>query len=547
MKQPSPAAHSRLSPFAFLATMLFAVVPALAQDGIQSLALPIADLVLPHAPTPRLPFYTMLGLRNYWYWPTLVPDRTEPEALLEFDSLIHFIGMADASLEEESSATRTESHRLLLRGTAEHLQSFRDLTELLRSEVAATIHIEAAIIRHDGTLLPPAIAATEQADALLSGQTAAWHDRSSTPAHMATYLGDHRAASYLHSYMPEVAEESWQPGPRYDELFDGIGMVAVAHRLAASDDLILQVQFAASQLVTLAPFEGTTKDLPGLQQPVVDATVGSMSGRIQNGGALVFNATAPKEFGGNITVIVRASWTPPTRKAPDHVLILPVSSLVARCCAAPQFAQQERVALAMRSDDSLQQIEEREPLIDESRLMDLITTEIEPDAWDDTARMAFLSGCIVCTGEAALLKKVKAFVVAQQQQLLHTVEVTLHSGSGRITMPALTDHGHGVRHGRETTGIAQLDIEIAKKASIVIPRIVRMFDGIEFGMQTYADNQEIGAQLNWTMRRMDSQPTAKALPPVRILARSHTGAVPEAGLAAGDGPFGKASWQLRLR
>lgn len=538
---------SSLSLIYTLTMALLAAASATAQEPLISKSLSISDLMLPHAVTQRLPFVTMLGLRRYEDWTSLVPAREDPRPAMEDDSLINLIAMTDSSLEEDDVELRTEYNRLFMRGSKAQLQRFTDLVALARNEFAAPITIDAVVIHHDSSLLPPAIVTPEQAAALIEGQEAAWRGMATAPARIATNLGAHRAVSYLHRYDVEVTENRSERIPQQDELFDGVGIVAIAHRMTSGDDLILQTQFAVSHLHALKTHEVLLPNLVELQRPEIDTTAGNMSGRIQNGGALVFNATAPADLGGNVMVVVRATWQPRVNPAPKNLLILPISSLTAPGGMMPQFSHPERIDLALPSNDNELEYFELDPLIDEGSLQERISTEIEPDAWDNTAQMQTMNGLLVATGEPALLKKVRAFVAEQEEQLLQTIEVIYDNGEGRISFPTLSEHGHGVRHGRETTGMATLVIEIATKASEVSPVMTRLFDGVQIGMQPFAIGQDHGARLHWTARRMTGTPKGRILPAIYISSHHHMGAIPESGLTTGIGPLGSETFHLQRR
>jgi hypothetical protein len=190
---------------------------------------------------------------------------------------------------------------------------------------------------------------------------------------------------------------------------------------------------------------------------------------------------------------------------------------------------------------------ELEPLIDDGRLQERISSEIEPDAWDNTAQMQVMNGHLVVTGQPELLKKVRAFVAEQEEQRLQTIEVIYDNGDGRISFPALAEHGHGMRHGRETTGVATLVIEIATKASEVSPLMTRLFDGVQIGIQPFAIDQDNGADLHWTARRMTGAPKGRILPAIYMSSHHHTGAIPESGLTTGTGPLGNETFHLQRR
>ena len=559
MNKPPRAAtlrQSRLTAFAFpfsrlvtvlLATTLLGTAAAVAQGQLQTKSLSIADLTEAHAPAPRLPFFSLLGLRNCEHWPSLIPTRQETRAALEADGLIGAFSLLDDSMENDGVELQTQSGRLFMRGTPEQLQNWEDLVDIARSHFSAAIKFEATVMHHDGKLLPPSVVDPEQAQALLDGHKHTWSSAAASPSGIATYMGHHRSVSYLHTNYAEVSEERWESVPRQDELFDGVGVVAVAHRLSETNDLILRAQFTIGDLVEMRHHKSGLGSQADPQRPVLSVTAANMSGRIKNGGALVFNATAPGGLGGNIMVVVRATWTPAKQNMPDHLMILPVSALTSGIANHPQFARTDRVDLARPPLENLHNDDEREPLLDEGRLQELIMSSVAPDSWDDTAMMQSMDGHMMFRATPATLKKVRAFVAVQERQLLTTIEVVYENGQGRITFPTLTQHGHGVRHGRETTAIASVNVEIAKKASIQVPNVVHLFEGIQFGITPYSASQQLGAQISWTSRRIEGQPEGIALPPIHMTSRTHTGIIPESGLAAGNGPLGNERWSLRRR
>jgi len=535
-----------------LATFTFAILalatPGTAQDPQpqRGRAMAVHDLVGNLAPTPRLPFHTFIGLRHMEHWPSYVPDRQERVPVMESDELIEVLSQVDSTLEQDGTEVHIENGRVHMQGTAEQIQHIGELIGTIRDQFAAPITIDAAVIRHDGELSPPSILDPDQARAMFEGHEAAWRGTATTPQRMATHIGSHRAVSYVHTNTAHISEERFEALQMQDEMFDGVGMVAVAHRLATGTDLVLQAQFAVGKLSSISAFNTGLRDQPDLQRPTLATTAANISGRIRNGGALVFNAKASAASGGNVLVIVRASWTPSKAAVPENLLILPISSLTSPGAAMPSFSNTEHVALAMPDPDNLHNDNEpQEPLLQDDMLAEMLMNTVDPQAWDDGAQLNVFRGHLMVVGKPEMLKKVASFVVSQERQLLQTLEVSYTFGEGRITMPTLADRNHAVRHGVETTAASHSELEIAKKASIQTPVIVRLFDGIEFAVRPYALDKGLGARIDWFARRSESAPQGIGLPPIRLSARHHSGAIPSNGLAAGDGPLGKQAWHVR--
>lgn len=518
-----------------------------AQDDLKSKSISIADLTEMHAPTPRLPFHGLLGLRHCDYWPSFVPATSEHDLALEPDHLIGMFSMLDDAMDEDGAELRIGSGRLFMRAPPKQLQKWSDAVEIARSYFAAPIRFDAAVLHHDGKMLPPSIVDPEQAQALLSGHKPTWSSSASSPSRMATYMGHHRAVSYLHTNEAEISEARWEATPVQEEAFDGVGLVAVGHRLTENHDLVVQTQFAIGKVLEIVQHDSGLGSQPDPQRPILNVTAASMSGRIKNGGALVFNATAPTELGGNVMVVVRATWAPVKQEVPDNLMIAPVSALTSSTGMTPRFHSSERVALARPGDEDLIDDEDRMPLIDHDELHEMITNTIDPDAWDDTAMLQSVQGHMIFRGESGTLKKVAKLIGEQEQQLLETVEVSYQNKWGRITLPTLTQHGHGVRHGIETTGIASLNTEVAVKASIQVPVVVRLFEGVQFGINPFSAGQDLGARMNWKSTRLDGKPEGTSLPTVQITTRTHTGSIPEGGMKTGSSPLGEETWSLRQR
>lgn len=548
---PTPPFRARLLSLATLTlTVLAATSPSFAQDDDQQAtrrrAMAVHDLVASMAPTPRLPFGTFVGLRNLEHWPAYVPDRQEHVPVLESDQLLEILSRIDNTLDQDNTEIHIENGRVLMQGSAKQIQRISELIGTVRDQFAAPITIDAAVIRHDGELSPPAILDPDQARAMFEGHDAAWRGTATTPQRMATHLGSHRAVSYVHSNTAHISEERYEALQVQDEIFDGVGMVAVAHRLATGTDLVLQTQFAVGKLGSITDFNTGLHDQQNLQRPTLTTTAANISGRIKNGGALVFNAKASTASGGNVLVIVRASWTPSKDTPPENLLIMPISSLTSPGAPMPSFSATEHVALAMPNPDNLHNDHEpQEPLLQDDLLAEMLTNVVEPHAWDDTVELHAFGGHMMVVGKPETLKSVASFVTSQERQFLQTLEVTYSFGEGRITMPTLADRNHAVRHGVETTAASHAELEIAKKASIRTPVIVRLFDGIEFSVRPYALDKAMGARIDWFVRRSESAPQGIGLPPIQLTARHHSGTVPSNGLTAGDGPLGKQVWHVR--
>jgi len=527
--------------------------PALAQgDDVKPTPyaiLPVQHLTGYHQPTPALPFHSMVGLQKLETWPFLVEGREDPESLVELDELFELLHLLDRRFAEEADGVMLDArdHRLHMTGTKEHIAETKTLLASLADHLVCEVQIEAVVIRHDGALLPPAIVQAGQARALLEGHTPVWRGKSQTPAGMTTYLGRHTATRYLHTYEAQISEGRQLAVPTFDEAFDGIGLLVAPHRVIQNDDLVVQVQFAVGQLDSVQDHQTGLSKQGDLQRPIVDTTAGCMSGRIPNGGALVFNATAPPALGGNLTIVVRATHTPPKRKLADDIRVLPTSALTAFGGAWPRFHDSERLIGGRHNPHEFFDDEPQSGRFDEDLLQDMLQSNVSPDEWDDTAHAVIRNGRIVLVAEGETQKRAIAFLQMIEASSLRNAELQLDLGDGRITMPTMLDRNHTVRHGRETTAVYRVNGEVAKNSSILVPEVSRVFDGAALAIRPYEAGQDLGAELTWMMRKSTEAPRPQSLPPQIGSGRDHQGTIPEGGLDTGTGALGAERWTLRRR
>jgi hypothetical protein len=525
--------------------------PAVAQSDVVEpnayAILPVQHLTGVHQPTPRLPFQSMVGLRRLESWPFLVHARAEPECVVEFDELFEIVHLLDRRFEEEADGARLDAREGRLHVTAPkaHLAETKALLAALDDHLVCEVQIDAVVIRHDGTLLPPTIVQPDQARGLFESHDPVWRGKAQTPAGMTSYLGRHTATRYLHTYEPQISEGRQLAVPTFDEAFDGVGMLVAPHRVISDDDLVVQVQFAIGRLDTLVDHQ-TGLSLQGdLQRPLVDTTTGCMSARIPNGGALVFNATAPAELGGNVTIVVRARHEPPKAKLPADVAVLPTSALTSFGGIWPRFHDSERL---VGGREDLHESYDEEPQsgrFDADELHDLLHSNVSPDSWDDTAHALFRRGRLLLIAEGETRERAISFLRMIERTSLVNAELRLDLGDGRITMPTMLDRNHTVRHGRETTAVRRVNGEVAKNASILVPEVARVFDGASFAIRPYDAGQRLGAELTWLMRRSTEAPRPQSLPAQLGAGRDHQGAIPEGGLDTGAGALGAERWTLR--
>lgn len=525
--------------------------PALAQDDDVPpnayAILPVQHLTGAHQPTPRLPFDSMVGLRQLESWPFLVHARDEPESVIDLDELFEVVQTLDRRFEEEVNGARLDARdqSLHVRAPKAHIVETRALLAALDDHLVCDVQIEAAVIRHDGKLLPPAILQPGQARGLFESHEPVWSGKAQTPAGMTSYLGRHTSTRYLHDYEAQISEGRQLAVPVFDEAFDGIGMLVVPHRVMANDDLVVQVQFAAGRLDGVLEHQTGLANQGDLQRPVVDLTAGCISGRIPNGGALVFNATAPAELGGSVTIVVRATHEPPKAKLPDDVRVLPISALTSFGGVWPRFHDSERLLGNAHEPHVFYDEDAQSGRFDADSLDDMLRSNVDPDAWEDSAHAIFRRGRVLLIAEGKTQERAVAFLRMVERTALQNAELRLDVGAGRITMPTMIGRNHTVRHGRETTAVRRVDGEVGTNSSILVPQVSRLFDGSSFAIRPYEAGQTLGAELTWLMRRSTEAPRPQSLPPQTGSRRGHQGTIPEGGLDTGAGALGAERWTLR--
>ena len=241
---------------------------------------------------------------------------------------------------------------------------------------------------------------------------------------------------------------------------------------------------------------------------------------------------------------MRARLTPPTAPLPGDLAILPVSALTGIRGARPGLARRDHAvgSIDVRPDDHDCDLDS--PTIEIDSLMDLVRETIAPQAWDDTALMGAIRDHLIVTADPQILQQVRARLTALERQTMATVEVEYRNPVATVTMPGLAGISHAVRFGRTWTSIHELQGEVAKHASILVPLVEDTFSGIEFSLRANVIEQQPCARLNWFSRRAEVGSPGHTAPAVHSAVREHVGRLPAEGLLPGDGPFGAERWRL---
>lgn len=469
-------------------------------------------------PSPRLPIWSFLDLRNDVTRARLL-GHEERRYVLEPDAIQSLLWNAvhQSIPIDDLVVDYLESGTLLVAGGGRDGRTILAAMQELELVFARGIVVEAELYDWSGRPLPPVSAKADELDALTEGMTPLWSGNTRTRSGAAVELGQHEVLRYVRSTEGEVAQNAKIGLPLVGEAFAGLGLTVVPHSLIASDDLVVMCQLAVSDVLEGAARHGKLNDQPTLDAPRLRIDAATMSGRIANGGALLYSVSSPAQSGNSFMLSVRCRYTTPRHDSFGAIRAWPVSALVSSALRELPFptddSEDSRAGVLRRHFDGNPTV-----LIDANKLIDLVRVMVEPYAWDDTAGIFEVNGWVVVRGSTNIVDAAEKLVLPLQARWLRTTSVELTSlllrssddvpgplarvavdaeerVLHRIRIPMLADRSHVVVHGVESTAVLGIEAAVAQDTTLAKSVIQSVFSGVYAEVFPYRTGHGVAARL----------------------------------------------------
>jgi hypothetical protein len=320
-----------------------------------------------------------------------------------------------------------------------------------------------------------------------------WEGNSTAIPNQIVAIGVDQTTPYVADCDVEIAQSSAVANPVVSALHEGTRVQIEVHPLVGSSDLLVFCQFAMGEKVAMRTVDlGPDRALPALQAPEMATTLGVMSGRVGNGGALAMQVTGSLD-GRRLVLVVGAERAPVAADLQREFGMWPLSAFLSP-------ALRHRVLRPERSEGGPQQVSSPQVVMQEERVAPVDPADaelwlqlLERALGDGDADATMLdNGCVLVRGDATARQVAARLIETYQEQFLKTVEVeirTVADGDGSALrtarMPALLGRCQYLVHGIESTSVCDAEVEVAQKSGISDPQVGRQFSGLVADVRVY--------------------------------------------------------------
>lgn len=425
---------------------------------------------------------------------------------------------------------------LFLTGTEAAVKEVDAALQALRRALIQPVRVRASLYRIPDARELPAFAAADALAALTAQLPLVWSAETTVNSGLQAALVADRRTRYVRDFEVEVAQSSHVGDPKVDELFEGVHLVAEPHALVGTDDLVLYGQFAfGEQHGPIETRDTGVKGYPSIDVPEVDVNSGSFSGRIANGGALLMSVRSPQGYASSLLLVVQAATVAAAQPPAAEFAFFPITALTSD--ALRHYIQRAR------SPEVLDRLMLMAGDTDSDYFGPLNTDELSSmlsEADDEADGLRAVHRSHVVVRGAQRIKFTNDLLRSLQQRWLTNTQVEVQTrllpgevGTAAlegaaltpatellqaVSFPALAGRAHVFVSGRETTAIADYDVEIAQKATANNPIIDNPFSGLIVSCLPYPEPEPgmVGA-------RLDIDATHVPLAPRRPLEQSNGG------------------------
>jgi hypothetical protein len=470
--------------------------------------IPVPHLIAELRPPERMPFSTMIGVTPGFEGTTSLLDGSTRTTIGDLPQVIR--DLTPLSWDDGNVTVDLIGNALLVTGSPDQIHLVEQSLLALTTSLGEAFVVRAAVFALDADADLPAVApsyAELRTQLAQLGARFEWEKTSTAAAAETIDLGTLATTSYVSDCDVEIAQNSTMANPISRALHLGTGLQVQVHPLAGSADVVVMAQYARGESV--APMReivlGKDDILPRLQSPTVAIATGGFSGRIRNGGALVLSAGG--SWGGRRFGIVVGAERPAVAADAERTLgVFPVGAFLSpalrRECYLPSSPESSYADLwtppVVVGEDVAPTLEPAD--------METWSTLFHRALGDDQSSVGMSDTLAFVRGSAAAKQTVGRLLELMQEQFLKTVEVEwrlagetngVASLPQRLRFPTLLGRRHCLIHGIETTGVVDAEVEVAQKAGISDPYVVRHFTGMLCTVHTYGTT---GSELGTSAR-----------------------------------------------
>lgn len=287
-----------------------------------------------------------------------------------------------------------------------------------------------------------------------------------------------REQSYVRGVNGEVAQKAFINDPVLAEYRDGAIALAKVQPLAGSDELVLHAQFALAQRRGIPRAMQTgMASAPDVEVPTLETCMGTLSGRIPNGGALAVVLRGHPALGGQFVLTLRATAAAAALPGADKgFTMLPVGALTDMSLLpvgpTPERPEQEPQSCGFVPMD---------------QLLDLANAA----GGDGQIAVAAIGSHLLLTGDTKAIANVVTLVRSLQDRMLRTTTIVATGsvpGSNEpttertanlyeIAAPTLVGRSLHLARLLETNALTDVEVQIAQEASMAVPIVTALQAG----------------------------------------------------------------------
>lgn len=475
-----------------------------------------------------------------------------PESVIET-----LYGFVPDAVDEERLFLQAIDRNLLAVGDKKVVDQVRGIIAEASSILARPVQIELAAWDANTAPTPRAILDAKAYAAFVGNRKPLWRSTSTTNAGQAVSIEHMTWSRYVRSIEVEVAQKKTMSRPSTDRYGEGGSATVRAFSLVGSDDFAVHMQFAAA---TRRADKGTLQtglpSAPDIELPQLNSYFGTISGRIQNGGALAATMRGNDQGGGAITVTLRVlSSGGEARLGDASAALWPIGALYADGLAYSADLPDVHHEHAEREFDEAS-VYGRIP---RDNLHELIESTLSAGDEDEDHEVRLGGGYLFVRSTKAGIARVQQLLIALQDRMIQNVEVrhradlqaddsaplptdetVLHA----LTIPTLLGREASVYRLRETNIVTNVNIEIASEAGILAPSIKLFQSGAWLRTRVVPLGETMHASMD-LLSAMAPVPAMRSVMPGGVLMQAkvassrndHDGIVsPGRAIPHGDGP-----------
>jgi hypothetical protein len=287
-----------------------------------------------------------------------------------------------------------------------------------------------------------------------------------------------REQPYVRSVNGEVAQKAFINDPVLAVYREGAIALAKVQPLVGGDELVVHAQFAVAQRRGIPRTMQTgMASAPDVEVPTLETCMGTLSGRIPNGGALAVVLRGHPALGGQVVVTLRATASAVAAPAADKgFTVVPVGALT----------EMSLLPVGPTADNPDQE-PQSSGFVPKDQLFDLA----QAAGGEGQATVAVIGSHLLLTGDAKAIGNIVNLVRSLQDRLLRTTTLVA-SGSVpgtsepnaertanlyEIAAPTLVGRSLHLARLLETNALTDVEVQIAQEASMAVPIVTALQAG----------------------------------------------------------------------